>query len=931
MFLKFHSRILGLIVFIGLFSFSTFAQSGSIKGRVIDSKTLDPLPFANVFLNNTTIGTVTDTNGDYLLKNIEQEGTYELVISFVGYESAKVKVTVGKTELNRGTLRLTPSEIELNTVEVKGSRDKEWEKEMKRFKKIFLGEDKAAEESIIANPWVIDFPEFEDASVFLAKASAPIEIENKALGYKIYFYLAHFAADSKGYIIQGNARFSEMPTNDEVQRLQWETNRSLSYLHSSHHLFKAIIEHQIQGAGFRMYTDRPGFEKTNFRAPYFYPELERSVMLYDTINMVTPDKQKDVYRISLKGRVEVHYNQEKATVRTYRDVAYPVSWIKADRNYVLVNKHGYELNPADVVISGEMSTDRVARMLPIDYKPNFIPKISEEVSLSHFQENIYMHTDKPYYYPGEAMWFKGYINYGTPLWRDSLSRTVYVELINPKDKVIKSKILKIDSGFFHNDFLLPDTLTAGSYYLRAYTNFSRNFGDSLLYVKPIPLLHMTDKVNLNEEKATVEKNSLVSITTDKVKYKPREKITVNLMVKEEEGQPMGSNLSVSVTDATQVVPVPTSSTILEDFPLREIQAKSSFYTLPFFIEYGIGFSGKFLNTDGQPEKTNLTVLQLNPKNLMITQSNELGLWSVNDLNFYDTVKFAIQSINEKGNAYGKAVLLARDIPAMTFQHKVYQLDVVNAGKAQRHFLEFEIPKDSLLLKEAIVFDKKLIEEKDIRSYGKPDYVIKGKDINTTFGNLLFTLPGKFPGLIVRQTTDVGGDSRWVIYKQGATSMKYQREVLVTLNDVAISGSYPADIIANMNPTTIESIAFTSRTNPLYGSQGAFGILSFYTKKGISDDGAKDPKNFYTVKIQGYSTSNPFRSPDYENAGVKDTKIDYRSTLYWNPNVKTDIRTGTVTFSFFASDLSGRYHVVVEGVTHLGKPLRAEYSIEVEGK
>ncbi len=931
MLLKFRPIILSLILLNGLFSFSSFAQSGSIKGKVIDSKTLEPLPFANVFLNNTTIGTVTDTNGDYLLKNIEQEGAYELVISFVGYESAKVKVNVAKTELNRGTLRLTPSEIELSTVEVQGSRDKEWEKQIKRFKKIFLGEDKAAEESTIANPWVIDFPRFDDPGVFIAKASAPIEIENKALGYKIFFYLSHFATDSKGYIIQGNARFNELPTNDEAQRLQWETNRSLSYLHSSHHLFKAIIEQRIHGAGFLLYTDRPGFEKTNVRAPYFYPELERSVMLYDTTHIVAPDKQKDVYRISLKGRVEVHYHKEKVAVRTYRDVGYPVSWIKADRNYVLVNKHGYELNPADVVISGAMSTDRVARMLPIDYKPNLIPTISEEISLSHFQENVYVHTDKPYFYPGEAMWFKGYINYGTPLWRDSLSRTVYVELINPKDRIIKSKILKIDSGFFHNDFLLPDTLTAGAYYLRAYTNFSRNFGDSALYVKPIPVLQITDKVNLKEEKTSVEEDSPVSITTDKAKYKPREKITVNLVLKDEEGQPMGSNLSVSVTDATQVVPVTTSSTILEDLPLKEIHAKSSFYTLPFFIDYGIGFSGKFLNNDGQPVKTNLTVLQLNPKNLLITQSNEQGLWSVNDLSFYDTVKFAIQSINEKGKPQGKAELLSRDIPAMNYKREKYQLHVMDAGKTQRPFLELDIPKDSRLLQEAIVNDKKLIAEKEVSSYGKPDYVIKGKDINATYGNLLFTLPGKFPGLIVRQTTDVSGDTRWVIYRQGSTSVKYQREVLVMLNDVAISGSYPADIIATMDPATIESITFTSRTNTLYGSQGAFGVLSFYTKKGIADDGAKDPKNFYELNVQGYSVSQKFRSPDYENYEAKDSNLDYRSTLYWNPDVRTDSKTGEASISFFASDLSGRYHVVVEGVTHLGRPLRTEYFIEVEDK
>ena len=927
--LKFHPRVLLLATLIGLSSFPSFSQTGSIKGRVIDSKTLEPLPFANVFLNNTTIGTVTDTNGDYLLKNIEQEGGYELVISFVGYESAKVKVTVGNSELNRGTLRLTPSEVELNTVEVKGSRDKEWEKQMKRFKKIFLGEDKAAEESTIVNPWVVDFPDFDDPGVFIAKASAPIEIENKALGYKIFFYLAHFAADSKGYIIQGNARFNEMPTNDEAQRLQWETNRSLSYLHSSHHLFKAMIEHRIKGAGFRLYTDRPGFEKTNVRAPYFYPELERSVMAYDTTNMVTPDKQKDIYRISLKGRVEVHYYNEKAAVRTYRDVAYPVSWIKADRNYVLVNKHGYELNPADVVISGEMSTDRVARMLPIDYKPNFIPKINEEVSLSHFQENIYVHTDKPYYYPGEAMWFKGYINYGTPLWRDSLSRTVYVELINPKDKIIRSKTLKIDSGFFQNDFLLPDTLTAGGYYLRAYTNFSRNFGDSVLYVKPIPVLHITDKVNLNVEKPIVEEDNGVMITTDKAKYKPREKITVNLAVKDEAGNPISSHLSVSVTDATQVVPVTTSSTILEGFPLKEIQAKSDKYTLPYPIEYGISFSGQFFNNENKPEQALLNVLQMNSGNMMITQSDEKGLFTVNDLDFYDTARFSIQSSTAKGKTYGKAQWIPRVVPSMNFKHPAYQLNIIDSETAQRLISEYEVPVDAKLLQEVLVKSTKEVEDKDIRTYGKPDYVIKGKDINPTYGNLLFTLPGKFPGLIVRESRNGNfGDTRIVVYSQRGLSMKFPQEVLVTLNDVAISGRAPADIISSLDPYTVESIAFTSRNNIRYGAQGAWGVLAIYTKTGPADTG-KGASNFQAIKVLGYSPSARFRSPGYEDANIDLTKADYRSTLYWNANVKTDSKTGVGSISFFASDLSGRYRVVVEGITQGGGPVRKEYFINLE--
>lgn len=799
---------------------------------------------------------------------------------------------------------------------------------MKRFIKIFLGDDKAAAESTILNPWVVDFPEFEDMNKFLAKATAPIEIENRALGYKIFFYLTNFAADSKGYVIQGNARFSELPAPDETKRLEWEENRSLSYLRSSHHLFKSIIEHRIQGEGFRLYTDRPGFEKSTVRAPYFYPELERSVMVYDTTNIVTPEKQKDVYRISLKGRVEVHYHNDRAPVRTYRDVAYPVSWITAQRNYVLVNKYGYELNPSDVLISGEMSTDRVARLLPIDYKPNRIPKISEQVSLSHFQENIYVHTDKPYYYPGEALWFKGYINYGTPLWRDSLSRTVYVELINPKDKIINSKTLKIDSGFFHNDFVLSDTLKAGGYYLRAYTSFARNFGDSLLYVKAIPVLNITDKVNLSPGIDPMDENSSLSLTTDKDVYKPREKIVLNIALKDEDGQPMASHLSVSVTDATQVVPVKIGPGILEDFPLKKIQANSDKYTLPYPIEYGISFSGRYYNQEHKPEKTLLNVLQMNSGNMMISQSDDNGLFSVSDLDFYDTATFSIQPVTTKGKSNGSAEWIPRDIPAMNSRRSVYQLNLIDTETVQRLISEYEVPVDSRLLQEIVVKGDKVLEEKDVRTYGKPDYVLKAKDINTSYGNLLYTLSGRFPGLIVRQATDAGGGVRWVIYSLRGLSLTLPAEVLVTLNDVAVSGKSPADIISTIDPVTVTSIEYTSKINPVYGAQGAWGVLAIYTKAGLSDV-SKNPPNFQIIKAPGYSPTQKFRSPDYADAKTDATKADYRSTLYWNPNVKIDSKTGTASISFFASDLSGRYRVVTEGVTSTGEALYKEYYIKVQ--
>ncbi|HNV30789.1 MAG TPA: hypothetical protein PKJ83_16705, partial [Cyclobacteriaceae bacterium] len=56
--------------------------------------------------------------------------------------------------------------------------------------------------------------------------------------------------------------------------------------------------------------------------------------------------------------------------------------------------------------------------------------------------------------------------------------------------------------------------------------------------------------------------------------------------------------------------------------------------------------------------------------------------------------------------------------------------------------------------------------------------------------------------------------------------------------------------------------------------------------------------------------------------------DFRTTIFWKPDVKTD-DTGKVTVPFYAADLATRYRIVVEGVTEKGVPVRAVSYITVE--
>ncbi|MEY3405086.1 MAG: hypothetical protein RL161_516, partial [Bacteroidota bacterium] len=84
------TSILALV--LGVF-LQTFAQTGTVKGRVIDNETLEGLPNANIFIDQTTFGVAADSDGNFIFNNIPT-GTAVLVFSFVGYKPYQRNVTV---------------------------------------------------------------------------------------------------------------------------------------------------------------------------------------------------------------------------------------------------------------------------------------------------------------------------------------------------------------------------------------------------------------------------------------------------------------------------------------------------------------------------------------------------------------------------------------------------------------------------------------------------------------------------------------------------------------------------------------------------------------------------------------------------------------------------------------------------------------------
>jgi len=109
------------IVFI-LFANSLFAQeNGVIHGKVFDKKNNEPIPFANIVVWNTTVGTTSDIDGNYEIKGLKP-GYIELRVSSIGYKTfISEAILITNARPANLEIQLEESSVEIEEVVVKAS------------------------------------------------------------------------------------------------------------------------------------------------------------------------------------------------------------------------------------------------------------------------------------------------------------------------------------------------------------------------------------------------------------------------------------------------------------------------------------------------------------------------------------------------------------------------------------------------------------------------------------------------------------------------------------------------------------------------------------------------------------------------------------------------------------------------------------------
>lgn len=146
------------------------------------------------------------------------------------------------------------------------------------------------------------------------------------------------------------------------------------------------------------------------------------------------------------------------------------------------------------------------------------------------------------------------------------------------------------------------------------------------------------------------------------------------------------------------------------------------------------------------------------------------------------------------------------------------------------------------------------------------------------------------------------------------------EVDIFLDEVKVSPE-------NMDLIPITDIAFVKVMKPPFIGATGFNntAIAIYTRKG--DDRPEIPgKGLSKDMVVGYTSVREFFSPDY--AIKKDAAYDdFRTTLYWNPEIITDKENNKIPITFYNNDVSKSFKVIIEGMTKSGKLAHVEQTIE----
>jgi hypothetical protein len=484
------------------------------------------------------------------------------------------------------------------------------------------------------------------------------------------------------------------------------------------------------------------------------------------------------------------------------------------------------------------------------------------------------------------------------------------------------------------------------------------------------------------------KNYYINIIPDKEFYTPRQKVTLQISVKDTSGRPVSADLSLSVVDGKQIG-VSKNNSNIESYLLLESEVKGyveqpDYYFDPaiperyqeldnllltqgwrnfvwnylsdttikfmYSIEKGITLSGKLKRKwiDKPIANANiyLAVFGKDGTSYKFTRTDSAGKYYFEGLDILGIQNILIYASNK--NDLGVGIL---------------SLDSISKEPAPLNFDYFPGPEisDAKILKD--IYANNFPEIPDYEEISKFREETKRKDDVLKKYHITDTILLNNVSINARMPVKENADGHFRAYGVPDFSLKVTDKMTSYPNAIqTIQGRVSGFYITGDSHTGYQFMMRGQKGTPLfllddkevdertidalpvsaidkievikdggklafYGMRGSYGVISVFTKRGINGTIPLD-LNSLNVRICGYYQARTFYKPKYEVPRQKNEKPDLRPTIHWDPDIVTD-KEGNATISFFSSDAITILKADVEGVAGSEFPVVAKANLEIK--
>jgi len=521
------------------------------------------------------------------------------------------------------------------------------------------------------------------------------------------------------------------------------------------------------------------------------------------------------------------------------------------------------------------------------------------------QERVVLTTDRTIYFAGEQILLKA--NCLLPLNNDSLSRVLYVELLDKKSKPVLQKKLVISQGVATAVIPVPEEVITGNYYLRAYTQYMRNFNTDKFYTNELMLVNpdlqakeaIQTAVDSARKKDTGKEVIAIAGTT--TSFLSNSLVSLNLKGK--------NNSNVSVSVVTKGSYEPEAVGIQNYFQTKEpVDAVK----LNWYPELrSVSISGKVVDkASNQPLKNIFVYASIvdSAKQFHVAKTNEEGFFI-----------FSLTNLQENHTVYVCAevegtILINSDfaagLPAMHYnaiKMDSLKLSMINAmyenAQVSKMYNEEPVPVKTYLdaIPDPFKSTGEVIYLKDYVAL--PQFTDYFKEI----------IP--YTRIKTRQELPT-------IQLVDRRNKEFFEHPLVMVDNIPFRNH--GDLLS-IAPSKINSVTVIA-SKYVFGKEVLNGVIMVKTKES-NLGGLPLPAEVVSVD---YIACDPLVSvPIQKENTFSVSKPGLRNTLYWNPSV--NLKGGQQTIQFYTSNTISDYDVVVRGVDDDGNEFTQIKTIKVTTK